>query len=71
MLGVERGGTEATADWLAEKICGLRIFNDTDGKMKLWVLDISGSLLVVLQFTLAGNCSKGERPSFDTEAPAD
>ena len=71
LLGVERGDTEAKADWLAEKICGLRIFYDNDGKMNLSVLDISGSLLVVSQFTLAGNCSKGKRPSFDTAAPAD
>ena len=71
LLGVERGDTEAKADWLAEKICGLRIFYDDGGKMNLSVSDIGGSLLVVSQFTLAGNCSKGKRPSFDTAAPAD
>jgi D-tyrosyl-tRNA(Tyr) deacylase len=71
LLGVEKGDAEAQADWLVEKICGLRIFSDDDGKMNRSVVDIGGSLLVVSQFTLAGNCSKGKRPSFDTAAPAD
>lgn len=71
LLGVEKGDTEAAADWLAEKITALRMFSDGDGKMNLSVQDIGGSLLVVSQFTLAGNCAKGKRPSFDTAAPAD
>jgi D-aminoacyl-tRNA deacylase len=71
LLGVEKGDAEAQADWLVEKICGLRIFYDDDGKMNRSIVDIGGSLLVVSQFTLAGNCSKGKRPSFDTAAPAD
>lgn len=71
LLGVERGDAEAQADWLAEKICALRVFSDADGKMNLSVHDIGGALLVVSQFTLAGNCSKGRRPSFDTAAAAD
>ena len=71
LLGVEKLDTEAQADWLVEKICGLRIFSDDDGKMNLSAQDIGGSLLVVSQFTLAGNCAKGRRPSFDTAAPPD
>lgn len=71
LLGVEKGDNEAGADWLAEKITGLRIFSDDEGKMNLSVQDIGGALLVVSQFTLAGNCAKGKRPSFDTAAPAD
>ena len=71
LLGVEKGDAEAQAGWLVDKICGLRIFYDDDGKMNRSVVDIGGSLLVVSQFTLAGNCSKGKRPSFDTAAPAE
>ena len=71
LLGVEKGDDEAKADWLAEKIAGLRIFSDEDGKMNLSVAEAGGELLVVSQFTLAGNCNKGKRPSFDTAAPPD
>lgn len=71
LLGVEKGDTEPPADWLAEKIVGLRIFEDEAGKMNRSLIDIGGAVLTVSQFTLAGNCDKGRRPSFDTAAPAE
>ena len=71
LLGLEKGDNAAQADWLVDKISGLRIFSDEEGKMNRSVIDIGGALLVVSQFTLAGNYTKGRRPSFDTAAPAD
>jgi D-tyrosyl-tRNA(Tyr) deacylase len=64
LLGVGRADTEAEADWLADKIAHLRIFEDEAGKMNRSVLDSGGGVLLVSQFTLYGNCTKGRRPSF-------
>ncbi|HAD04728.1 MAG TPA: D-tyrosyl-tRNA(Tyr) deacylase [Desulfuromonas sp.] len=71
LLGVEKGDAEADADWLLRKTAELRIFSDEAGKMNLSLQDVAGGLLVVSQFTLAGNCAKGRRPSFDSAAPPD
>jgi len=69
LLGVGRTDTPEQARWLAEKIVGLRIFEDADGKINLGVADVDGELLVVSQFTLYGDCRKGRRPSFIDAAP--
>ncbi len=68
LVGVEQGDSEKDATYLAEKILHLRIFEDEAGKMNLSLLDVHGSLLVVSQFTLLGDCRKGRRPSFTKAA---
>jgi D-tyrosyl-tRNA(Tyr) deacylase len=62
LLGVSRSDTREHASWLADKIIGLRIFEDAEGKMNRGVADVNGGVLVVSQFTLYGDCTKGRRP---------
>jgi D-aminoacyl-tRNA deacylase len=69
LLGIHRDDTAADVPWLADKIAGLRIFNDADGKMNVGLREVNGALLVVSQFTLYGDCQKGRRPSFIEAAP--
>lgn len=64
LLGIAPDDSAENARWLAEKIIGLRIFKDADDKMNLSVMEVNGSVLVVSQFTLYGDCQKGKRPSF-------
>jgi D-tyrosyl-tRNA(Tyr) deacylase len=68
LLGVSKADNEAAADYLVEKIIGLRIFEDAEGKMNLSVQDSGGAVLVVSQFTLYGDVRRGKRPSFDAAA---
>jgi D-tyrosyl-tRNA(Tyr) deacylase len=69
LVGVEGRDGEAEADWLAEKVAGLRIFNDEAGKMNLSLRDVGGEVLAVSQFTLLADTRKGKRPSFIHAAP--
>jgi D-tyrosyl-tRNA(Tyr) deacylase len=68
LLGIHQNDTIEEVDWMAEKIVKLRIFEDEDGKMNRSVIDCSGSILLVSQFTLLGDLKKGTRPSFTNAA---
>lgn len=69
LLGITHSDTEKTADFMADKIANLRIFDDKEGKMNLSGLDVGAEFLVVSQFTLYGDCRKGRRPSYTDAAP--
>jgi D-tyrosyl-tRNA(Tyr) deacylase len=72
LVGFRSGDGTAELEWMADKVLGLRVFADSDGKMNLALADVSGEFLVVSQFTLYGDTSKGRRPSFvDAAAPAE
>lgn len=71
LLGVAQGDREQDAHYLADKIAGLRIFDDEAGRMNRSLIDVGGAMLVVSQFTLLGDCRKGRRPSFVDAAPPD
>ena len=64
LLGITHGDSSEQADWLAEKVVGLRIFEDDAGKMNHSLDEVGGAMLIVSQFTLYGDCRKGRRPSF-------
>ena len=69
LVGFAPGDTDETLTWMADKILGLRVFSDAEDKMNLALADVSGGVLVVSQFTLYGDASKGRRPSFIGAAP--
>jgi D-tyrosyl-tRNA(Tyr) deacylase len=68
LLGIEQGDSDRLIPWLAEKCVHLRAFEDEQGKMNRSILEVDGQMLIVSQFTLAGDCRKGRRPSFDRAA---
>jgi D-aminoacyl-tRNA deacylase len=64
LVGLTHDDTDATVDWMAEKVAGLRLFPDAEGKMNLGLEEVGGGVLVISQFTLYGDAAKGRRPSF-------
>ena len=68
-VGIQQTDELADVDYMCDKILGLRVFEDSAGKMNLSIQEVSGSLLLVSQFTLYGDCRKGQRPSFSEAAP--
>lgn len=64
LVGFTHGDSDAELDWMADKVHGLRLFPDADGKMNLGIEDVGGAMLVVSQFTLYGDAQKGRRPSY-------
>lgn len=64
LVGVTHGDTKADADWIAKKVAGMRVFEDSEGKMNLALKDVEGEILSISQFTLYADCVKGNRPSF-------
>ena len=68
LLGVAKDDSESDAQYIVDKLIGLRIFSDTEGKMNRSIVDIGGGLLIVSQFTLLGDTTKGRRPGFDRAA---
>ena len=71
LAGFTHGDSPLQVDWMAEKVAGLRLFSDADGKMNLALADVGGAVLVVSHFTLYGDAAKGRRPSFIDAAPPD
>jgi D-tyrosyl-tRNA(Tyr) deacylase len=68
LLAVEHGDDEKTAAWMGNKLAHLRIFGDEQGRMNRSVRDVGGEILLISQFTLAGDCTRGHRPSFEKAA---
>ncbi len=71
LIGISNTDATAEADYLADKLVNLRIFEDSAGRMNLSAIEVKAALLLVSQFTLYGDCRKGRRPSFDAAAPAE
>jgi D-tyrosyl-tRNA(Tyr) deacylase len=71
LLAAAPEDSRAQTRWMAEKLCGLRIFSDETGKMNVSLTDVQGAMLVVSQFTLYGDCKKGKRPSYSRAAPSE